>query len=86
MSVHNFGVGRGKLTAQAHKAFNTAANKHDALFCGNPNVPGSGYRFWFECANRGSPFDNATARAVMAELKRGGWYDENGWADKCFAK
>lgn len=66
-----FLIGSGKIPAAKAKAAEKIARKHGAWLV-NPRLPGEGYRHWFECTNRGFPFDDATARAVTGELEAAG--------------
>ena len=79
MSEHFFGLGRGHLSAKAGKI----ARQHGAHLV-NYTDPGCGCgygcrggcsanrRHWFACENRGAPFDDWTASAVMAAIDRAG--------------
>lgn len=69
-----FGVGRGKVSPERGEAADKIARKHGADYAGNPKIPGEGYKYWFECASRGHPFDERTARAVMTDLEAAGLY------------
>jgi hypothetical protein len=66
MSEHFFGLGPGHLPKRA----DNIAGKHGAYLV-NHTERGE-KRHWFACPNRGSPFDDATARAVMADLRAAG--------------
>jgi len=65
MSEYMFGLGPGYLPKKADKN----AQKHDAWLV-NYDDPAQGKRHWFACLNYGSPFDNATAQAVMSDLRK----------------
>jgi hypothetical protein len=67
MSEHFFGLGPGHLPKRA----DAIAGKHGAYLV-NYTEPRGEKRHWFACPNRGSPFDDATARAVMADLRAAG--------------
>ena len=63
-----FGLHNGHLVTTADKI----AAKHDAGHV-NYTEPGTGKRRgWFYCQNLGSPFDERTAQAVMADIERAG--------------
>lgn len=66
-----FGLGRGRVDATTRALIDRVAARHGATFV-NANLPGEGWRFWFELPNRGAPFDRATARAVLDDLEREG--------------
>ena len=85
MGEYMFGAGRGKLTETAREDFDRFAEANDAWFCGNPNLPGEGYRFWFACRNMGAPFDGATAKAVLTALEEAGYREGDEWTDRCFS-
>lgn len=68
MSEHSFGSRRGKLTNEQVDVRERAAKKHGAWFV-YADIPGDGPRSWFACRNQGSPFNEATARAVLNELE-----------------
>lgn len=71
MSEYFFGLHAGHLTARADKI----AKRHGAWHV-NYTDPGTGQRRgWFGCHNRGAPFDGATARAVMTDIKTAGGFD-----------
>ncbi|MFN7305715.1 MAG: hypothetical protein ACK5TQ_03940 [Acetobacteraceae bacterium] len=69
MSEYFFCVHFGHLKAEADKI----AKRHGA-YHENYTEPGTGTRRgWFGCRNRGQPFDQQVANAVMADIeKRGG--------------
>jgi hypothetical protein len=70
MSEYNFGVHNGHLKKQA----DAIAKKHGAWHV-NYNDPTGQLRGWFGCPNRGAPFDDNTARAVMAAIEKAGGFD-----------
>jgi hypothetical protein len=63
MSEFFFGVGSGHLGKRAARI----AAKHGVDLV-NYTDPRGERRHWFATENRGSPFDDAIAAAVMAEL------------------
>lgn len=77
MSEYFFGLGSGWLPKSADKI----ARKHGACLvnytdpqcnCGRGCASGkckASRRHWFACSNRGNPFDQQTARAVMSEIE-----------------
>lgn len=67
MNEYMFGLHSGHLTAKA----DTIAKKHGAWHV-NYTEPRGERRGWFACPNRGSPFDQATATAVMADIRAAG--------------
>lgn len=70
MSEHFFGLHTGHLKARADKI----AETHGAWHV-NFTEPNGEKRGWFACPNRGSPFDQATACAVMAAIDEAGGID-----------
>ncbi len=70
MSQYFFGLHVGHLAAQADRI----ARRHGARHI-NYTEPRGEKRGWFECANRGEPWDSATARAVLADIERAGGLD-----------
>lgn len=77
MSEYFFGSGNRKVPGHRAARLHRIARKHGAWFVAT-NIPGDGPRYWFACANRGNPFDQATERAVWAELEAAGLADANG--------
>lgn len=68
MSEYYFGLGSGHLPKRADKI----ASKHDACLV-NYTEPGTGVkRHWFATRNYGHPHDQATAQAVIEDLKKAG--------------
>jgi len=80
----HFGVGKGRLSKAEIKRRQRAAEKHGATFVavhGNQGHCECGHgcrldtcpvmRYWYTAPNLGAPFDQATARAVEAELSQG---------------
>jgi hypothetical protein len=65
---HFFGVRRGKLTANEVALRERVAAKHGVDFV-YATIPGTGPQSWFECTNRGEPFNRDTANAVLADLE-----------------
>lgn len=63
MSDHLFGLGKGWLGIRAEKI----AKKYGAELV-NHTDPDGKRRHWFRCPNYGAPFDQETARAVLADL------------------
>lgn len=70
MSEYLFGLHSGHLTARADHI----ARKHGACHV-NYTEPNGRQRGWFACANRGSPFDEATAAAVWKDVEAAGGFD-----------
>ncbi len=68
MSEFMFGFSRSKPTRAQAKKMQRAAENHDAWLI-QGTFPGVGYQRWFAARNYGSPFDQATAKAVMAEVE-----------------
>lgn len=79
MSAHQFGLGSGHLSRRIARI----ARTHGAELV-NYTEPGcrcgwgcsngrckAAQRHWFECENRGAPFDEKTAREVMAAIGGG---------------
>lgn len=74
MSEYFFGLHGGHLTAKADKI----AKKHGAWHVNHEEFRGPGQvekRGWFACPNRGNPFDERTANAVMADIEAAGGID-----------
>lgn len=65
-----FGLHYGHLNRKADQI----AQRHGAVHV-NHTEPRGERRGWFECRNRGAPFDQATADAVFAEIARIGGLD-----------
>lgn len=68
MSVHIFGSGSGKVSKAKAVKIDKAAQKHGASFITFTDPGTKESRFWFTCPNKGQPFDNETAKAVLAEV------------------
>ena len=66
MSEFFFGLGPGHLPRKADKI----ARRHGAYLVNYTERDGR-KRHWFACRNRGAPFDQAVARAVLADLGEG---------------
>ena len=62
-----FGLHSGHLTAAAEQI----AARHGAWHVNYTEAHGE-RRGWFACPSRGAPFDQAIARAVMADIERAG--------------
>jgi hypothetical protein len=69
MSEYSFGTHNGHLSRKA----STIARKHGAWHT-NYTEPNGQRRGWFGCVNRGSPFDEAIAKAVIADVDRAGGF------------
>lgn len=71
-----FGIGYGKRSDEWYAKADEVAKRHNAWLCGGHPFPGEhrgkGWKHWFACFNHGSPFDQATARAVMDDLQKEG--------------
>jgi hypothetical protein len=70
MSEFMFGVHDGHLTAKAQQI----AKRHGASHV-NYTEPRGRKRGWFACTNQGAPFDQATARAVLADIEAAGGFE-----------
>lgn len=68
MSDYFFGTGTGLVSARAESKINAIAKKHGAGFT-NHSLAGDGPRYWFAAPNRGEPFNEDTATAVLAECE-----------------
>jgi hypothetical protein len=64
---HFFGLGKGKVSATERKRINKILESHQADFV-IYQEPNGELRYWFECENKGEPFDQQTATAVMKEV------------------
>lgn len=64
---HFFGLGKGKVSATERKRINKILESHQAEFV-IYQEPNGELRYWFECENKGEPFDSWTATAVMKEV------------------
>lgn len=64
---HFFGLGNGKVSAKEEKRIQRIAEDHQADFV-IYQEPNGELRYWFECENKGEPFDQQTATAVMKEV------------------
>lgn len=67
MGEYCFGLHAGHLRAAAHRI----ALRHGAAHV-NYTEPDGRRRGWFAADNRGSPFDERVARAVLADIERAG--------------
>jgi hypothetical protein len=70
MTEFFFGLHRGHLTAKADKI----ARRHGASHINYTEATGE-RRGWFVTDNRGSPFDQRVADAVLADIARAGGID-----------
>ena len=70
MSEFSFGLHYGHLTAKADQI----ARRHSAWHT-NYTEPNGRKRGWFGCRNLGSPFDQATARAVLDDICDAGGFE-----------
>ena len=77
MSQHMFSVSRNKPSRANARKIESIAKRHECTFVEYVD-PGSGYKNWFSGPNRGAPFDDAMARAVMGALRAAGLADERG--------
>ena len=71
MGEYSFGLGRGRVPSSVMTAVDRIAGQHGASIV-RYHEPGSGWRYWMSCPNRGAPFDGATASAVMTDLESAG--------------
>ena len=53
---HFFGLGNGKVSAKEEKRIQRIAEDHEAEFV-TFQEPNGELRYWFECENKGEPFD-----------------------------
>jgi hypothetical protein len=83
MSEFHFGSGNGRIDNEMAERIHEIAQRHDATFIA-VTLPGDGPRYWFSAANLGSPFDQATAKAVTADLEAAGLARDGKLAPKCF--
>lgn len=68
MGDYFFGIHFGHLKAEADKIARRHGGYHE-----NHTEPGTGVkRGWFGCRNRGQPFDQQVAGAVMADIEKAG--------------
>ncbi len=77
MSQHMFSVSRNKPSRVNARKIASIAKRHACAFVEYVD-PGDGYKNWFSGPNRGAPFDDAMARAVMSDLRAAGLADERG--------
>ena len=70
MTMFCFCLHRGHLTAKADKI----ARRHGATHI-NYTSPSGERRGWFVTDNRGSPFNNQLANAVLADIEKAGGID-----------
>jgi hypothetical protein len=71
MSEYMFGVSRTRPTAEAKRTMERVAKQHGVSFVDGV-FPGDGYQHWFTTPNLGSPFNEATAKAVYDDLEKEG--------------
>ena len=62
-----FGLGKGKVGAKERKRIDRILESHQADFV-IYEEPNGELRYWFECENKGEPFDSWTANAVLKEV------------------
>lgn len=67
MSEYHFGLHSGHLIARVDRI----AKRHGAWHV-NYTEPNGQRRGWFSCQNRGNPFDQAIAKAVMDDIDKAG--------------
>jgi hypothetical protein len=77
MSQHMFSVSRNKPSRVNARKIENIAKRNECDFVEYVD-PGDGYKNWFAGPNRGAPFDDAMARAVMGDLRAAGLADESG--------
>jgi len=77
MSQHMFSVSRNKPSRANARKIESIAKRHACAFVEYVD-PGSKYQNWFSGPNRGAPFDDTMARAVMSDLRAAGLADERG--------
>jgi hypothetical protein len=77
MSQHMFSVSRNKPSRANARKIERIAKRHGCGFIEYVD-PGDGYKNWFAGPNLGHPFDDAMARAVMADLRAAGLANERG--------
>lgn len=76
MSEFYFGLWNGPVSDAWSEAAGDVAGRHDAHVIPYQD-PATGPRGWFGCRNRGAPFDQATARAVLDDLVTAGLWDRD---------
>ncbi len=68
---HFHNLGHGYIPERTYRAARRIAAEHDSVLIRHDD-PRWGNRYWFQCHNRGVPFDGETASAVadgvLAEL------------------
>lgn len=71
MSEFHFivGSGKGKISSSTYKKVCKICKNYDVTFVAE-KLPGEGYKHWFSARNYGSPFDQATAKAVTNALSQ----------------
>ncbi len=62
-----FAVGRGHVDLVTKARCEEIAQENAAAFV-SVNMPGEGWRYWFEGPNRGDPFDRELAKTVLGQL------------------
>ncbi len=75
MSQHMFSVSRNKPSRANARKIASIAKRHACEFVEYVDPK---YHNWFAGPNRGAPFDDAMARAVMFDLRAAGHADERG--------
>ncbi len=71
MSAFSFLTGRGKVPKKDLRKIQKIEEALRVDFH-NPQLPGSGYRYWFSGPNRGFPFDRALTEEVRQALQQAG--------------
>jgi hypothetical protein len=71
VTVYHFGLGRGRVDYATSRRVDEIAAEHGVDFV-VVNLPGEGWRYWFNAPNRGEPFDRDLARAVLDALVAAG--------------
>ena len=67
MSEYHFGYGHGRLSPQEYQRIADIIRKHGMTIT-NAKRPGEGWVYWFAAPDRGEPFNDELAKAVMAEV------------------
>ena len=71
MSQYLFGVSKHRPTRKQAEKIEAIAGKHNVDFY-QAQLPGVGYQSWFGGPNRGHPFDEQLARAVLDDIREAG--------------
>jgi len=66
--MFHFGVTTRRLPAREHARRRAIAKTHGAEWIGPVRIPGNDATGWFNAPNLGTPFDEAVARAVLADV------------------